>query len=95
MCSDKYDSGPPVQYGYVPLQVFLEKLIEIRFNGIEKATDLAREGMEKRLDGMDEFCDALKDQAARFITRVELLAAVIGISTVISIIVSIIMKVLK
>ncbi len=98
MCSDKYEphySGPPIQYGYVPLQTFLERIIEIRFKGIEKATDIAKEGMEKRLDGMNEFRETLKDQASNFVTRTELLAAIVGISTVISIIVSIMMKVLK
>jgi hypothetical protein len=66
-----------------------------RFIAMEKVVDTAKESMEKRLDGMNEFRDALKDQASRFVTRTELLAAVVGISTVISIIVSILMKVMR
>ena len=95
MCGDKYDPGPPVQYGYVSFQIFLEKIIDIRFSSIEKATDLARAGIEKRLDSMNEFRETLKDQVSRFITRTELLAAVVGISTVISIITSVIIKMAK
>ena len=37
----------------------------------DQATNLARCGMEKRLEGMNEFRDALKDQAKSFITRTE------------------------
>jgi|GEM_PF-5519657 hypothetical protein len=66
-----------------------------RFISMEKAVDTAKESMEKRLDSMNEFRDALKDQASRFVTRTELLAAAVGISTVVSIIVSILMKVMK
>ena len=95
MCGDKYDSEPPVQCGYVSLQIFLEKIIDIRFSSIEKAADLARAGIEKRLDSMNEFRETLKDQVSRFITRTELLAAVVGISTVISIITSVIIKMAK
>jgi hypothetical protein len=37
--------------------------------GLEKQIEQARLGMEKRLDGMNEFRDTLKDQASKFITR--------------------------
>jgi hypothetical protein len=66
-----------------------------KFTSMNKAVDTAKESMEKRLDGMNEFRDTLKDQASRFVTRTELLAAVVGISTVVSIVVSILMKVMK
>lgn len=42
-----------------------------RFESINRATTLARESMEKRLDGMNEFRDTLKDQASAFIPRSE------------------------
>lgn len=38
---------------------------------LEKATEQARLSMERRLDSMNEFRDALKDQAARSPTRAE------------------------
>lgn len=60
------------------------------FKGSDRALDLARDSMEKRLEGMNEFRDTLRDQASRFITRNELLGLVIGLSTVISIIISLI-----
>lgn len=37
----------------------------------EEAIDRAREAMEKRLDGMNEFRGQLSDQAARFVARAE------------------------
>ena len=38
---------------------------------IQTSTSLAAGAMEKRLEGMIEFRDQLKDQASRFITRSE------------------------
>ena len=59
--------------------VSLEEYFNLKFNGIDdkfnaldKANILAYQSMEKRLNGMNEFRDTLKDQASRFITRVEL-----------------------
>lgn len=40
----------------------------------DKAEAEARAGMEKRLDGMNEFRDALKDQSSKFVTRAEVIA---------------------
>ena len=94
MCSDKYEPESP-PWGYIDLKTHFDTVIDLRFNGIEKATDLARVNMEKRLDGMNEFRETLKDQASRFVTRTELLAAVVGVSTLISIAISIIMRLIK
>jgi hypothetical protein len=54
----------------------LEDLICARLQAQDKAVELAKNSMEKRLDSMNEFRDTLKDQASRFVTRSELLAAV-------------------
>ena len=94
MCSDKYEPER-LPWGYIDLRSHFDTVINLRFEGIEKATDLARASMEKRLDSMNEFRDTLKDQASKFVTRTELLAAVVGISTIISIVISIIVKVIK
>jgi hypothetical protein len=51
--------------------VSLKEYFEAKFDGLREATNLARESMEKRLEGMNEFRSALKDQTAKFITRVE------------------------
>jgi len=48
------------------------KLNELMAKHIDEATNLARIGMERRLEGMNEFRDALKDQTARMATRLEL-----------------------
>jgi hypothetical protein len=42
---------------------------EVKFNAIRDALTLAREILEKRLEGMNEFRAQLKDQNATFITR--------------------------
>lgn len=47
----------------------LKEVIELNFNAINKATDKALTANDKRLEGMNEFRDTLKDQAASFITR--------------------------
>jgi hypothetical protein len=80
MCGDKYE---PDLTGYVTLQKFLEKIIEIRFEAINQATELARMAMEKRLDSMNEFRETLRDQSSKFVTRNELLATVVGASAII------------
>lgn len=51
--------------------VSLKEHIEVRLCAIEHATATAAAAMEKRLDGMNEFRDTLKDQAGRFTTRDE------------------------
>jgi len=54
------------------ISVSLEKHFESRLAALEKATTVAAATMDKRLDGMNEFRDTLKDQASRFVTRDEL-----------------------
>ena len=50
----------------------LEKRVMQRFDLNDRALDKAYAAMDKRLDGMNEFRDALKDQANRMATRSEL-----------------------
>jgi LPS O-antigen subunit length determinant protein (WzzB/FepE family) len=52
--------------------ITLKEYVDVRINNVEQATELARAGMEKRLEGMNEFRDTLKDQASKFVTRDEL-----------------------
>jgi hypothetical protein len=49
-----------------------QEQVDRRFSDLKEQIALAREAMEKRLDGMNEFRDQLRDQAARFISRDEL-----------------------
>lgn len=51
--------------------VTLKEHFDERFRALEKATDTAKEGMEKRLEGMNEFRETLRDSAATFATRKE------------------------
>jgi hypothetical protein len=64
---------------YVSLKEFLvdkidelKEYLDVKINASEKAKDTAYASMEKRLEGMNEFRDTLKDQAAKFVTRDEL-----------------------
>jgi hypothetical protein len=50
----------------------LEKRIELQFDLQKIALDKASDQMESRLEGMNEFRSAMKDQTALFITRAEL-----------------------
>lgn len=49
----------------------LQAYLEAKLNGISIATEKALDASNKRLEGMNEFRDALKDQASTFITRAE------------------------
>ncbi len=49
----------------------LDRLIHARAAAIERATLLAAATLDKRLEGMNEFRDALKDQTALFVTKVD------------------------
>ena len=51
--------------------VSLKEHIECRLIAIEKASELERETMNIRLESMNEFRDAMKDQAGTYITRTE------------------------
>ena len=52
--------------------ISLKEFMLEKFSNLEKSTELARLSMEKRLEGMNEFRDTLRDQASKFITRAEL-----------------------
>lgn len=52
-------------------QVSLFDYVESRFKATEKATKLAYALLEKRLEGMNEFRAALRDQANQFMYRNE------------------------
>jgi hypothetical protein len=45
--------------------------IDLKTTAIERSTTLARDAMEKRLEGMNEFRDSLKDQSDKFVTKNE------------------------
>lgn len=53
----------------------LEQKIDTAIDAVKESTSLARIGMERRLETMNEFRDQLKDQASRFVTRQELTIA--------------------
>ena len=52
--------------------ISLKEYFDTVINSVKESIKTAYDGMEKRLEGMNEFRDSLKDQAARFITRDEL-----------------------
>jgi predicted Zn-dependent peptidase len=52
-------------------EVSLKEFFEVRILALEKATTLAANNMEKRLESMNEFRSQLKDQAATFMSRAE------------------------
>jgi len=56
--------------------IALEELLNAKIHAQDKAVELAKTSMERRLDGMNEFRATLKDQTATFVTRSELLAAI-------------------
>jgi len=49
----------------------LEGSTDLKYNNIEKNTTLAAKSIDRRLEGMNEFRDALKDQTAKFLTKDE------------------------
>lgn len=52
--------------------VSLRDYMEARLNAMDRATEVARASMDKRLDGMNEFRNALKDQSGQMVTRAEM-----------------------
>jgi hypothetical protein len=54
-----------------PNLVSLKEFILEKFVALEKQTLLVQISLEKRLDGMNEFRDALKDQQRLFVPRTE------------------------
>jgi hypothetical protein len=100
--ADEKECNPTTSFQGISLKEYIDNRFksckEVRDALLEaKDTALikAERSMEARLAGMNEFRDALKDQAGRFITRNELLGLVVGISTVISIIVALISMLLR
>lgn len=58
---------------YVDMQAELNrKMADAQFENIKDNVEKATGTLDKRLDGMNEFRDTLKDQASTFITRAEL-----------------------
>ena len=51
--------------------VSLKEHIESRFAAIEKAIEIALAALDKRLDGMNEIREAMRDQSGYFISRKE------------------------
>lgn len=60
--------------------VSLKEYFDSRIESINESTTLARNAMEKRLEGMNEFRDALKDQTNKFVTRQEMTDSMLRIS---------------
>ena len=52
--------------------VSLKDYFEARLSAIETATVVATTALDRRLGGMNEFREAMKDQAAQMVTRSEL-----------------------
>jgi hypothetical protein len=57
------------------LEINEEKLIDEKFRARDKALIVAMVTLNKRLDGMNAFREALRDQTSRFVTRVEYVTA--------------------
>lgn len=55
-----------------------QKLTKAEIDNINDNVNKANSTMDKRLDGMNEFRDALKDSNATYITRSELIAWVVA-----------------
>lgn len=67
--------------------------LESKLDLSEKALVYSRELLEKRLEHMNEFRQALSDQAAKFVTRSELWSVFISVVMVTVAIVTLMMKV--
>jgi len=52
--------------------VTLRDYIEAKLEAVDRQTQAAAQTMDKRLDGMNEFRETLRDQASKFVTRAEL-----------------------
>ena len=52
--------------------ISLKDYVDEKFRVIESQTEQARQTMDKRLEGMNEFRQTLSDQAGKFVTRTEL-----------------------
>ena len=56
--------------------ISLREYFDTKIRALEKATEIAASGMDKRLEGMNEFRNQLKDQTFTFITRNEILTII-------------------
>lgn len=56
--------------------ITLREYFDLELSNVRKSVDIAYDSMEKRLEGMNEFRETLKDQASRFITRAEMEAKI-------------------
>lgn len=66
---------------YVDMQAeWILKLSEVQNQNINDNVNKANTTMDKRLDGMNEFRQTLKDSNATFITRSELIAWIVALS---------------
>lgn len=52
--------------------ISLKEYIDLRVRNVDESVSIAYRSMEKRLAGMNEFRDTLKDQASKFVTRAEI-----------------------
>jgi hypothetical protein len=52
-------------------EITLREYVDIKVSAIETSTRLAYNSMEKRLEGMNEFRNQLRDQNSTFITKAE------------------------
>jgi hypothetical protein len=52
-------------------KISLKEYFNYKIQNIEKATSLASASIDKRLESMNEFRSALKDQASKFLTKDE------------------------
>ena len=59
--------------------VTLREYIDVKISALDRATVLAAQQMERRLEGMNEFRTQLKDQAAGFVSKDELNRVELGI----------------
>lgn len=60
-------------------EVSMKDYVDAQVKNIENNVTKATVSMDRRLDGMNEFRETLKDQAGTFITRSELFAWVIAL----------------
>lgn len=68
---------------YVDLQAEMNrKLFQVQFENIENNVAKANSTMDRRLDGMNEFRQTLKDANSTFITRKELFAWIVALLSI-------------
>lgn len=66
-------AGSGVAHSAAENNVSLRDYVDIRLNAIERATALALDANEKRLDGMNEFRATLNDQSKKFALQTDYL----------------------